>query len=108
MKKTKILKTIMLILLIVIFGITIAVVVLKYDKKDNTTPEQSKDNKEIVIKIIESKYDTTNMVLEVVEKDDYFIVYLKNKNTNEVEKELTLNKETAAIAETQKTTVMTG
>lgn len=108
MKKIKILKIIMLILLIVIFGITIAVVVLKYDKKDNTTPEQPKDNKEIVIKIIESKYDTTNMVLEVVEKEDYFIVYLKNKDTNDVEKKLTVNKETAAITETQKTTIIAG
>ncbi len=108
MKKIKILKIIMFILLIVIFGITIAVVVLKYDKKDNTAPEQPKDNKEIVIKIIESKYDTTNMVLEVVEKEDYFIVYLKNKDTNEVEKKLTVNKETAAITETQKTTVIAG
>lgn len=108
MKKEKILKMVMLILLIVIFGITIAVVILKYDKKDNTTPEQPKDNKEIAIKIIESKYDTTNMILEVEEKDDYFIVYLKNKDTNEVEKELTVNKETAAVTEIQKNTAMTG
>ena len=69
MKKEKILKISMLILLIVIFSITIAIVVLKYDKKYNITSQRPKITKEIAIQIIESNYDITNMELEVKEKE---------------------------------------
>lgn len=107
MKKEKILKIVMFILLIVILSITIAVVILKYDKK-NISEEKPTLTKEIAIQIIESNYDTTNMVLEVEEKENCFVVSLKNKDTNEIEKKLAISKKNAKISEVQKTTAMVG
>ncbi len=108
MKKEKILKISMLILLIVIFSITIAIVVLKYDKKYNITSQRPKITKEIAIQIIESNYDITNMELEVKEKENCFVVFLKNKDTNEIEKELAISKKNAKISEVQHATVTAG
>ena len=115
MKKEKILKIIIFLLLIVMFSITIAVTVLKYNKKDPITSENNEPNipekheitKENVIKIIENNYDTSNKIIEIEEKEEYFIVYLKNKETEE-EEELAVSKDGTKISEVHHVTVKTG
>ena len=51
---------------------------------------------------------TPNKSLKEIEKENCFVVSLKNKDTNEIEKELATSKKNAKISEVHHTTATTG